>query len=75
MEKSRFLKIRRVIDRVSLSKSQLYVLIAQKQFPAPIKLGIRSSAWLESEIEAWMEARMAESRCEKNVRAVRKVNG
>ena len=30
-------------------------------FPAPIKLG-RSSRWLKSEVEAWLQARIAQSR-------------
>ena len=30
-------------------------------FPAPIKMG-RSSRWLKSEVEAWLQARIAQSR-------------
>lgn len=75
MQKQRFIKIPRVMDMVALSKSQLYALVAKKQFPAPIKLGIRSSAWLESEVEEWIEARTAESRGEECVKAAHNVLG
>ena len=36
-------------------------LIKNGQFPKPVKLG-RSSRWRKSEVEAWMQERMAESR-------------
>lgn len=39
-----------------------YKLIQEGQFPKPIKLG-RSSRWLKSQVEAWLQARMDES-CE-----------
>ena len=32
------------------------------KFPKPIKLGPRASGWLESEINAWISERIAESR-------------
>lgn len=38
-----------------------YKLISEGQFPKPIKLG-RSSRWLKSEVEAWMQQRIAVSR-------------
>ena len=38
-----------------------YKLIRDGAFPAPIKLG-RSSRWLKSEVEAWLQARIAQSR-------------
>ncbi|MBA4143961.1 MAG: AlpA family phage regulatory protein [Nitrosospira sp.] len=52
----RFIKIRRVLDKVGISKSHLYALVAKKQFPAPIKLGRRSSVWMEPEVDEWMDA-------------------
>ncbi|EAQ4619747.1 AlpA family phage regulatory protein [Salmonella enterica] len=38
-----------------------YKLISEGMFPRPIKLG-RSSRWLKSEVEAWLQQRIAESR-------------
>ena len=35
--------------------------IKDGDFPAPIKMG-RSSRWLKSEVEAWLQARIAQSR-------------
>ncbi|WP_407578794.1 helix-turn-helix transcriptional regulator [Citrobacter koseri] len=43
------------------SNKWFYKLISEGQFPKPIKLG-RSSRWLKSEVEAWMQQRIADSR-------------
>jgi predicted DNA-binding transcriptional regulator AlpA len=44
-----------------LSDKWFYKLIQDGQFPKPIKLG-RSSRWLRSEVETWMQKRIAHSR-------------
>lgn len=38
-----------------------YKLMSEGLFPKPIKLG-RSSRWFKSEVEAWMQQRIAQSR-------------
>ncbi|MEQ5031027.1 AlpA family transcriptional regulator [Morganella morganii] len=38
-----------------------YKLIKDGQFPKPIKLG-RSSRWKKSEVELWLQQRIADSR-------------
>ncbi|WP_241673441.1 helix-turn-helix transcriptional regulator [Ewingella americana] len=38
-----------------------YKLIQDGEFPKPIKLG-RSSRWLQSEVEAWLQQRIQQSR-------------
>ncbi len=55
----RFLPLREVLARTSLSRSTIYRLVSDGTFPKPIALGARV-AWLESEIVAWQEARIAE---------------
>ena len=34
--------------------------MSQKRFPRPTKLGPRAVAWVESEVDAWIDARIAE---------------
>lgn len=51
-----------VQERAGICRSHAHKLAAQGDFPRPIKLGARSSGWLESEIDAWLEQRIAESR-------------
>ncbi|WP_283624102.1 helix-turn-helix transcriptional regulator [Morganella morganii] len=44
-----------------LTDKWFYKLIQEGKFPKPIKLG-RSSRWLKSEVETWLQERIAESR-------------
>ncbi|HAS8353854.1 TPA: AlpA family transcriptional regulator [Vibrio vulnificus] len=44
-----------------LTDKWFYKQIQEGQFPKPIKLG-RSSRWLKSEVEAWLQERIAGSR-------------
>ena len=44
-----------------LTDKWFYKLIQDGKFPKPIKLG-RSSRWLKSEVENWLQTRIAESR-------------
>jgi len=57
----RFLRWPEVKHRIGYSRSQIYLLIKQGSFPAPIKLGERASAWLHSSIDEWITSRIAES--------------
>lgn len=55
----RFLRLPEVIHQCGLSRSTLYDLIARNAFPAQVSLGGKNVAWLQSEITAWMEERVA----------------
>lgn len=55
-----FLRIRSVSAKVGLARSTIYMLIQRGDFPAPIKLGGRASAWSSSEVEQWQQARIDE---------------
>ena len=54
----RFISMIEVLDRICLSKTHLYRKINAGQFPRPVPLGPQKVAFLESEIEAWMAARL-----------------
>ena len=62
MTSTRFLRLPEVIERISLSKAQIYHLISINEFPAQVKLGARASAWLESEVSEWIDYRIRFSR-------------
>lgn len=53
--KLRFLSLRDVLDRLTISRSLLYELIKDpiQPFPAPIHIG-RRSVWVESEVKNYM---------------------
>ena len=50
-----FLRLPQVMQRVGLSKPQIYKLMAQNEFPSQIKICSRISVWLESDVVQWMQ--------------------
>jgi len=58
-EKSvKFLRLVEVQRRVPFSRSTIYLKISRGEFPQPINLGARAVAWLESDIDEWIAARI-----------------
>ncbi len=45
-----------------LGRSQIYALAKKDRFPRPVKLSERCSAWVSSEVAAWIAARISASR-------------
>lgn len=58
----RFLRLPQVKELVPLPTSAIYAAIQDGTFPQQIKLGARAVAWLESDILAWIDERIAESK-------------
>jgi prophage regulatory protein len=56
------LRRRQVEARTGLGRSSIYALIADGQFPAPIRLSTNTVGWLEHEIDAWIAERTKASR-------------
>ena len=52
----------RVTQETGLPRASVYHLVNLGQFPKPIKLTARASAWIASEVEAWKDERIAASR-------------
>lgn len=55
----RILRRAEVRNYTGLPYSTLYRLIAEKKFPAPIKLGERAVGWELASIDKWLESRKA----------------
>jgi predicted DNA-binding transcriptional regulator AlpA len=60
-QNDRLVDMKFIVEFTGLSDKWFYKLISDGLFPRPIKLG-RCSRWLESEVRAWFETRIAESR-------------
>lgn len=58
------IRLSEVMKRTGYSRPWIYRLISQKRFPQSIKIGSRSIAFIESEIDEWINQRIAESRGE-----------
>lgn len=62
MATQNLLRLPKVEAATGYKRSTIYRLIQQGEFPAPISLGARASAWLESEVNAWIQKRIEASR-------------
>ena len=56
------LRLPAVTESTGLSRSTIYLRIANNEFPKPISLGGRSVGWLEEDINQWLEKKIEESR-------------
>lgn len=54
----KFLRLKDVKEKTGLSKSAIYRKIKEGEFPASVPIGSRTVAWLESDINEWLEWRM-----------------
>ena len=50
----RLIDLKEVTARTTLSKSSIYDLMKDGSFPKQVKLGSRSVAWVESEVEEFV---------------------
>jgi len=53
-------KLRDVIRQTGISGASIYRKVKAGEFPAPVKLGPRASAWVGAEVDTWIAARIAE---------------
>jgi prophage regulatory protein len=58
----RFIRENECRQRTGLSRAQRWRLEREGRFPTKIQLSDRAFGWLESEIEAWIAARVRERR-------------
>ncbi|MBB1410569.1 AlpA family transcriptional regulator [Pseudoalteromonas sp. SG44-17] len=54
----RLIKLKEVIQKTSLGHSSIYKFIAEGSFPKQVSLGAKSVAWLESEVDEWIEEKV-----------------
>ncbi len=62
LSKESILRLSDVKSRTGLSRSTIYLHIADGRFPRPILLGLRAVGWLETEIDQWLAKRIEVSR-------------
>jgi prophage regulatory protein len=56
---SQFLRLKQVRDMTCLSKSSIYRLMEEGDFPRQVPLGARSVVWVKSQVEDWMSKKVA----------------
>ncbi len=56
---TRLIKLKEVLTITGLSRSHTYALAQRGEFPQPVKLTERSSAWVQAEVFDWVESRIS----------------
>ena len=57
MTVKKLLRAKDVLAITLISNSTMYELIKENKFPKPIRIGRRAVAWLESDIQEWIDSR------------------
>jgi prophage regulatory protein len=58
----RLIRLKEVIARTGLRRTAIYERRIAGEFPQPIPLAKNSVAWVEDEVDAWIEARILAAR-------------
>jgi prophage regulatory protein len=58
---NRILRMPEVMQITGLAKPTIYLHISKGTFPKQIKLGLRAAGWLASDIQQWIDSRIAAS--------------
>lgn len=59
---TRLIRLTEVMNRTGYGKAWIYRLIREGRFPTQIKIGSRAVAFIESEIDDWIQATIDETR-------------
>ncbi|MEI7371899.1 AlpA family transcriptional regulator [Pectobacterium brasiliense] len=60
MTDNTLIRLSGVMKKTGLRKSWIYLLMKQGEFPQTVKIGAHSVAWVESEVNDWIAARISQ---------------
>jgi prophage regulatory protein len=55
----RLIRLKEVMHCSGLARSTIYKYIAANTFPKPVPLGGRAVAWIQAEVDAWIDSKIA----------------
>lgn len=58
MTSHHLLRLKQIEEKTGLKRSQIYLYMKNGSFPRSIKIGPSSVAWLESEIDEWINVKL-----------------
>jgi predicted DNA-binding transcriptional regulator AlpA len=58
----RLLRVRQVLERIPISRSAWWLGVSEGRYPKPIKLGPRTTAWLEQDVDELIARLTTEAR-------------
>ncbi|EIB0683112.1 AlpA family transcriptional regulator [Salmonella enterica] len=61
-ERKRLIRLPEVLNKTGFCKAWIYRLISRGDFPSPIETGERTIAFVESEVDEWIDEKIFYSR-------------
>ena len=58
----RLLRLKEVQNQIGLGRTSIYQKIKDGQFPRQVSIGTKAVAWVSSDINAWIESRIKDSK-------------
>ena len=59
---TKLIKLRAVKDWTGLSRSSIYAMMKNGDFPQSISIGARAIAWADTDVQAWIDSRIQASK-------------
>ncbi|MGF1869698.1 helix-turn-helix transcriptional regulator [Photobacterium indicum] len=59
---NRIIRLPEVKEKTGLSRSSIYLRMSKGDFPQSISLGERAIGWVETDVEQWLDERIAASK-------------
>ncbi len=56
----RIIRLKDVIESTGIARSTIYKLVGEGEFPKPVPLVGRTVGWVESEVQEWIQGRIAQ---------------
>ena len=69
------IKLNEVKAKTGLSRSSIYAYIDKGLFPKQVKLGERCVAWIDSEIESWVDGKINARNASNDESFISKIGG
>lgn len=57
VEQDRVVRIKEVVKLTGISRTSLYRAMAAGTFPRQVDIGMRATAWMLSDVQAWLASR------------------
>jgi prophage regulatory protein len=67
-DSKKLIRLPEVLNKTGFCKAWIYKLIKAGSFPSPIKIGARAIAFIESEVDEWIESMIYDSRNNKKIK-------
>ncbi len=64
----RLIRLPEVLNKTGFCKAWIYELIKSGGFPSQVKIGARAVAFIESEVDEWIESTIFDSRNNQNIK-------